>query len=289
MYKCERCNYATDIKGNLGIHYRRKVPCEAIKSDIAIDELYEKHKSNKEKQTTIHQCELCGQVFSCRQNKSRHKKTCIATISTMLEQKDKIELRNICEIKLLQSQMKELKLEIAQMKGNPLVVNNVNNINININQIVINSFNNINGAHIEHNLMVKLISKTYFHQLFNSLKEVVRLVYYNEKHPENHAIYIPNVRDKFARVYDGKLWLFRNRDEMLTLVRNRSIELMNDFFYDNENAFNLITKQNMRKWHDKYYDDNDKLFDKQTKKAVEETILSYQAIVKKTIDQYNLL
>jgi 5-methylcytosine-specific restriction endonuclease McrA len=36
MYKCPRCDYKTDIKGNLGIHFEKKNVCKAIYADIDV-------------------------------------------------------------------------------------------------------------------------------------------------------------------------------------------------------------------------------------------------------------
>ena len=39
MYSCKRCGYATDIKGNLKNHFKRKRKCKCILSDISIETL----------------------------------------------------------------------------------------------------------------------------------------------------------------------------------------------------------------------------------------------------------
>lgn len=300
-FVCERCGYSTNIKCNLSNHYKRKIPCEPVNSNKTIQEIVDDQSTTKETLSSKHYCEYCGKPFGSRQGKYQHKKFCkvlsnnanIPICQNMAEPPPKHQeppsiVRDDDDINILKNKMDILINELSSLKDTAKTTH----ININItnnNTFILNTFNGVNTSFLNSTIMTKLMSKTYFQQLYDSLKEIVHLVYYNEKHPENHSIYIPNVRDKYAKVWDGRSWMFKNRDEILTLVRNRSIEMMNDFFYDNEQLFGMMAKQHMRKWHDRYYDDNDKVFDKKTKTAVEETILSYQSIVKKTIDKYNLL
>lgn len=275
---CKRCGYKTEIKCNLINHLKRKNKCPPLIDDIPINDLLGSLQSHvKEKKELsndiIHQCEICSRTFSTRQGKHQHKRFCNKENGNM---------------DILKDQVQHLIDEINMLKESPqqniYITNNTTN-----NTFILNAFKDVDTSYLKDDTMMRLLSKVYFNQLFDSLKELVRLVYYNTKHPENHTVYIPNVRNKYIKVWNGKDWLFKNRDEILTLVRNRSIELMNDYFFENERKFSMMQKQHLRKWHDRYFDDNDKSFDKQTKSAVEETILSYQSLVKSTIDRFNLL
>ena len=209
--------------------------------------------------------------------KLQNKKHCEIRKKTVEKQKENTNFSSNDVVDELKNKVNQLIKEIEELKK---CTTHTTVINIQQNTIILNSYNHVATEYLHNDTMLKLLSKTYFQQLYDSLKEVVHLIYYNEQHPENHAIYIPNVRGKFAKVWNGNLWIIKNRDEILTNVRNRSIELMNDFFFDNENCFSLMQKQHLQKWHNRYYDDNDKMFDKQTKSIVEETILSFQSIVK---------
>lgn len=307
LFICERCGYSTKIKCNLGNHLKRKIICDPTRSNLTIEELLqkfdgtfaknqkklveiEKGKQNENECIGRHTCELCFKVFTSRQGKYQHKKHCKGSDASRMvveEVEDKKETDSFLK---LHEQMNHIMSELYELK-NQKVTHTTNNININITQtnvFIMNSYKDI-ACCIQDEMMRKLLSKTYFQQLFDSLKEIVRLVYYNDKHPENHALYIPNVRNRYAKVWNGQNWMFQSRDEVLTQVRNKTVEMMNKFFNGNEQCFSMMQKQHLRKWNDRYYDDGDKIFDKKTKTAVEETILSYQSIVKKTIDRYNLL
>jgi hypothetical protein len=310
MFICERCGYSTKIKCNLTTHLKRKIQCDPIRSNACIKDLLKAIndvKKNKTKPIDIlttdenvddfeylgkHICDLCNKVFTSRQGKYQHKKYCKGTDKLFAQ--EKVQTAPEENFDKLHERMDHIMSELYQLKnqGTHHTTNNINITNINITQqtnvFILNSYKEMASC-IKDETMTKLLSKTYFQHLFDSLKEIVRLVYYNDKHPENHALYIPNVRNRYAKVWNGENWMFQNRDEVLTFVRNKTVEMMNDFFHGNENCFSMMQKQHLRKWHDRYYDDSDKLFDKKTKTAVEETILSYQSIVKKTIDKYNLL
>lgn len=145
--------------------------------------------------------------------------------------------------------------------------------------IVLLPFNRITTTHITDQDKFKLCNQFHFDKLYESLGEVVRLQYYNIEHPENHTVYIPNTNKNKIKVWNGKEWVVRDKDDIITCMRNRGVEFMNDYFDENEQRFSIIQKQNCKKMWDRYQSD-EKHFDKKSKTAVEDCILTYQHIVK---------
>lgn len=290
-FTCERCGYSTKIKCNLVTHLKRKTPCgpKHVNNDceLLLSNIYQQKIGEHDQFKIL--CEFCSKPFTTRQGKYQHKKFCKQNpnklkynntcITSTVKKQNNIDNQHQSDVDELKKRVNQLMLEIEELKRNH-TTQHTTVINIQQNTIILNSYNHVTTDFVHNEIMIKLLSKTYFQQLFDSLKEVVHLIYYNEQHPENHVVYIPNVRGKYAKVWNGNLWLIKNRDEILTIVRNRSIEFMNDFFFENENSFNLMQKQNLQKWHDRYFNDCDKYFDKKTKSVVEETILTYQTILK---------
>lgn len=275
MYECKRCGYASSKKCNVVRHLQSIKPCDPLFCNVNTDALLKELNVSRK----IHICEKCDKTFPSMSCKSQHKKTCESSANK--------------EIKELIKTINDLKSEVGMLKSqqSTISINGNNNTTIinNDNRIFINQFNRAETNYIERDTMKGLLGKRSFNHLYDSLKEVIRIVYYNEKHPENHSIFIPNIRERYARVFDGNSWVFKEKNEVITYMRNFGVELMRDYFYDNESEFNMLQKQLLTKWDKSYVDDQNKPFDRKTKEAVVETILSRQKIVKETIDKYNLL
>lgn len=90
----------------------------------------------------------------------------------------------------------------------------------------------------------------------NSIIELTKAVHFNSEHPEYHNIYISNMRDKYAMMYDGKKWLLTNRNELIDKI----YEEKKSYIEDNLEKFDdLLSEQqvdSLRSWLD---DDVDKV------------------------------
>lgn len=272
-FTCKRCGYASAKKGNVMRHLKGQKDCDPLMCNIPrstlVDEL------EKKEQTRPFVCEFCNKDFTSASGKSQHKRKC--------------NFKNTNEIHDLMKTIEDLRNEVVDLKSHKtIIVNNNTNIYNDNRVVIVNQFQKVQTTYIERGQMLDILGKRTFNHLYDSLKEVVRIVYYNEKHPENHSVYIPNIRDRYARIYDGNDWVFKDKTEVITYMRNLGVEIMRDFFYDNQHEFTLAQKQIMKKWDLSYTGEN-KPFDRKTKEAVVETILSRQKLVKYTIDKYNLL
>jgi hypothetical protein len=256
--------------------------CDAMFSNIDKQELINEFNGFTEFKKQ-YACQTCYKVFSSLSSRSQHKKNCQATKPIPCK----------TEIYELIKTINELVVEVGNLKSQqfqkPTIINGNNNTIYNDNRIFINQYNKVDTNFIEKDTMKDILGKKTFHHLYDSLKEVISIVYYNEKHPENHAVFIPNIRERYARVFDGRGWVFKEKNDVITYMRNFGVELMRDYFYDNENEFNIIQKQLLTRWDKSYVDEFNMPFDRKTKEAVVETVLSRQKIVKETIDKYHLL
>ena len=109
----------------------------------------------------------------------------------------------------------ELALKSKQLQSisitnndNSKVINNNNN-----NNIVINVTLPHKKTNIDH-----LTDADYFNILGRSLMSIplmIEKIHFSEDNPENHNIYIPNIKNKFAMLYNGKEWSLHNRNEVI--------------------------------------------------------------------------
>lgn len=279
MYQCKRCGYATERKTNLTRHLQAQRVCTATLSSVDRGELLQEvQRGGNQLQS---RCGTCDAVFATRAGRWKHAKACAGC-------------PEVSGLHALIQTIESLRLEVEELRNHGTHNNTIsggsnNTINDNRTVLTVNQYTKVDTGVIQKDEMVDILAKRTFNHLYDSLKEVIRIVYYNEKHPENHAVFIPNVREKYAKVYDGHAWVYKDKGEVVTSMRNVGVELMRDFFYDHESEFSMIQKQMLTKWDKSYAEDDNRPFDKKTKQAVVETIMSHQELVKQTIDRYNLL
>jgi hypothetical protein len=130
QYKCEICNYESNIKSNLNRHLK------SLKH-INIIELYNKNNEN------LFVCNICNQTYNHRQSLHKHKKSCKEKTNICIEYKEKEkESEKDIIIMELEKKLKEIVKEaIGEMPVNQIINNNANTI---IDNSVKNSNNTIN-------------------------------------------------------------------------------------------------------------------------------------------------
>jgi uncharacterized C2H2 Zn-finger protein len=166
------------------------------------------------------ECNMCNGMFTKKTNMYRHrKKNCKV-------KKDIINTREATYQKLLmiENKMNTLENENSNLKqileSKPIINNitNVTNNNNNNNNITNNVTNNIQlvayGKEdknlLKNTEIFKILCKG-----FKSVPELVKALHFNEDRPENHNIYISNMRDKYVMIYDGDKWGLKDKKETI--------------------------------------------------------------------------
>lgn len=159
------------------------------------------HNFNRHKcrEPTEFQCDVCNKYYKSQLSLYKHKKTCVAE-DVEEDEKDK--------------EIARLKAELEMQKNivNNTVNNNNNTTNIN-NGVVINIVLPHKKTSIDH-----LTDLDYFNILGRNLMSIplmIEKIHFNKDVPENHNIYIPNIKNKFAMLYNGSEWSLHNRDEII--------------------------------------------------------------------------
>jgi len=107
----------------------------------------------------------------------------------------------------------------------PMVTNNTMNTNNTINntKIDIDTQNNLNMDNVK---VVKFgsedisyisddIYQTILGKGYKSVEEFVDHTHFNPDHPENHNIYIADIKNNYVLLYDGLQWNIKDRDEAI--------------------------------------------------------------------------
>ncbi len=207
MYECPRCNYNCDTSTILRRHLYKKNTCNPVISDIKIEDIdIEKCKLS----ISLYSCENCHELFTMKSSLTKHKnrcknlpkdvdtnsfeylKTIVDKLNKQIEEKDK------------QMQEKDKQINELIKKAGNTTTNTTNNINF------ILSYNNSSMDHISDSDMYACLRSCVL-----SVPNLVQKIHFDPNVPENHNIYINNIKTGYAMVYNGKQWELKDRNEMI--------------------------------------------------------------------------
>ena len=244
-YTCSRCGYTTKVKTIFINHLNRKFTCPAKLNDISIEKIYNKYFCKKKKNVahfdsisaqndskmtqndsillnlTHFFCDHCKRGFKRKSNLIRHLKSC-----KMKKEKDSFEdLKKLVDLlneklqekdKELNKTKKEFKKELNKkdkqiselMKKTGV---NIGTINQNIqNNIKILAYNKTDLTHLKDKDYMGFIKHANF-----CVPHMIKKLHFDPKKPENHNIYISNLKNNLVMTYDGKKWNIQDRNEVI--------------------------------------------------------------------------
>ena len=196
---------------------------------IQITEIVSKKKSVK--------CEYCNKFFSSRQTKYEHKKKACKFnninnngINNNIDNNTKSNNK----LKELEHKINELQKIIINTNKNITNINKQNNIinnnttNIN-NNIINNNNNNIHNKYINFYKYInyKKLSDEEILNILNkksySLEESVKTFHFNHKFPEFNNIFITNLKENTAYIFDGYKFIAVSKCDALNDLINTHI------------------------------------------------------------------
>ena len=243
-YTCPRCGFNTNIKTKFTSHLSRKFICKPLISDNNLQNEYviynitdkikypkkdpkktpkrPKMKKNDPKMTHSdpkNQCEYCEKFYSKKCHLTRHLKTCKEKLK---DDDDKNELLKLVELlnKQLQEkdrekeeykkQIDEQNIQIRELiKKTGVNIGNQYNNNIQ-NNIQILAYNNTDISHLTDKDYMKCLKHANF-----CIPHLIEKIHFNPKKPENHNIYISNLKNNYVMIYNGNKWMINDRDESI--------------------------------------------------------------------------
>ena len=258
-YKCEKCNKIFKQKIDYTRHMNRKIPCKELYQNIpnytetipnytkAVDKSNKQQNSEKintsvqsEQENNI-KCAYCNKKFTQKSSLTRHlDKRCKVKnkqdndkeellqklIKDMGELKEELKKNNE-ENKELKEEVKKLKVGKNKKSNNIGTQNNINqqinnnnqqNIQIN-NNVKILSFGKEDISHITDDLYKAILKKG-----MGSVPTLIEHIHFNKNKPENHNVYISNIRSNYAMIYDELNWKLKDQNEVVeTLFDNINI------------------------------------------------------------------
>ena len=278
-YKCERCLKEFGQKCEYTRHVNKKFPCNKtpqkpskipqIPSEIEKSELT---------------CNYCGKEFSRKDNLTRHidgyckvKKENDKKMDALMERLIKIEENN----KRLEESDKKNKEEIAKLKEeNSNYKNVINNTQNNIgtqNNIIfkIKAYGTEDTSKITFNDYKKIFGRG-----MNSTPALVEKLHFDKNTPENHNVYISNLRDEYVLMFDGRIWRLKDRDVALQQLYEDKSDILETKFEELIERLDEPTIKMFKRFLKIKDDDEEKI--KVIKKELKKTLYDNRKIVMAT-------
>jgi hypothetical protein len=141
--------------------------------------------------------------------------TLIKNVKEEMEEKLKIQEKEINELtkKIITLESKETKKCIIT-KGNNNTIN-TGTVHNTTNNIVIVGHGKEDMSKIDSADILKVLKNGY-----NSTIHLTETVHFNPKYPEFQNVYISNMKDKYAMMYDGKKWMLITKEALIDKIYN---------------------------------------------------------------------
>ena len=88
---------------------------------------------------------------------------------------------------------------------------------------------------------------------FYSTLKLTEAVHFNPKHPEYHNIYISNMKDKYAMMFDGNIWMLTTKEDLI----NQIYEDKKNYIEENLEEFIESLSESRKKALDRWLDTDD--------------------------------
>lgn len=250
-HKCEYCNKGFTTKTSM---YRHKVHTCKIKR--------KEDNENDEKEHILEKL-ILDQI-------DEHKEELKEELKEEFKKELKKELNN--QEKKYQKQINEQQKEINNLKKK-LNKNQFDKNQLNKNQQVSNktinkqqaeNINNgtVNNNTTNNNIILVGYGKEELSRLdedemlyvlqngFTSTVKLTELVHFNPKYPEYHNIYISNIKDNYAMVYDGEKWELTLRDDLIETIYDDKKTHIEDSIDTFINSLSRSRINALRRWLD---------------------------------------
>ena len=255
---CKLCNKEYKNKSGLWKHNNKKHPNNiSPKSSESNPTVIQKSSESN----PIINCRYCSKFFKYKQGKWKHEQKCDKKNSP-----DKI-------IQGLQDKMEELQLQLSSVlkhaKIHPKTLQKINKNLINGN----NNNNTINNGTINNIQLVKFGSEDFSSILtekeikkilsyrFKALEESIRYVHFNDAKPEYRNIYITNLRDNLAYVYNGNRFEAVPKHSVISELIDQHITNIEVSLEDYKHKLPERTVSILDKLIEKLQDNETKMFD----------------------------
>ena len=274
-YKCDRCNKVFNYKNDFRRHRNRKFPCKVVNvenytSDMLLaDEIKigKKLHTNAHKCTELHTntqkfiCNYCTKVFTRNSSLVRHIDNYCKARKDAEKQKEDIFNKLVEQmerqnevIEQMQKQILDIQKENKELKRKLVINNTVNNTkNKNCNNTQIN--NNIQLVAFGEEDLLQIsddVSKIILNKGFMSVPRLVEHVHFNKNMPDNHNVYIPNMKSRYAMTFNGCKWNLLSKQQIIEQLFDDKNIFLEDKYKELQDALSSTTKKKFTRYVENY-------------------------------------
>ena len=170
-------------------------------------------------------CKFCNKNFKHKSSKYKHEKnSCkvkkenesyddlkrlVELLNEKLNEKDNQLNEKDNKLKRKEKELKKKDKEISRLlkKTGVNIKQNINNIQ---NNIKILAYNKTDLTHLKDKDYIKFLSHSNF-----CVPHMIKKLHFDPKKPENHNIYISNLKNNYIMVYDDDKWNIQDRNEII--------------------------------------------------------------------------
>jgi rubrerythrin len=188
-------------------------------------------------------CNYCNIKLSNRQSRWRHEQKCIK------------KNNNVIENDLLKKELTKIKSQLANIlkhgKIHPKTLQKINKqlVNGNINNGNINN-TTINNTYVKFGAVgfEKVLNNNQILSILNkqclSLEEAIKLIHFNDDLPEYNNIYITNMKDNLAYIFDGNKFISVKKNDIIAdMIENYAYEIELSFDNNKNKLRDTISKR----------------------------------------------
>lgn len=227
-YTCEKCSTVFNRKGDYDRHVKRKTDC-------GTEGTVRQSGGSKTNKKPCYSCGKCKRTFTRKDSLTKHTKGCKHVAPKKTKKKTK-------------TKTKKSKVNIdANIEGdnNQVIGNNeVNHIENHNNTYIINvlvskDFATDGIADITVAEISKILESN--QNIFHSL---IELVNFNPNKPQNHNVYLPDLKSATGIVYENDVWINKKINEIVNRLLDAKIDDLNEILQEMQDC---LRKKSIRK------------------------------------------
>lgn len=239
--------------------------CEKCGSTFTRREKLNYHIENKSCKEKKYSCRYCDDRFTTSNSMYRHMKH-----NCKVKKREDIMRDEIYERLLLlensnkrleksnekiMAENEKLKNKVTRMerKIKSKTITNNGTLNINngvINNITLVAYGSEDMSKIGRKEILQILKKGY-----NSTVHLTEAIHFNPKYPEYNNVYITNMKDKYAMMYDGDKWTLTMKESLIDKIYEHKRNYIEANIDDYLNSLRQSDIRSLNRWLDTEDDD----------------------------------
>lgn len=247
-------------------------------------------------------CEYCEKTFTLKSSLCRHLKNYCKVLKTKRkeEEEKRLFLEKIESMKKENKEQRELILQLDEKITsirNSLInytmnnnINNINNNNLSSNKTINNIQNNIYKTNIklvpfgkeDLSYISNEICSLILNKGFKSVPKLVEFVHFSNSNPKHHNVYISNMRDTYATIFNGKIWILHDRQDIINQLYDDKRLFLEDKFKELHEKLDHVTKKKFNR----FIKTNDEFVSNNVKEDIKLLLYNKKYVPMKTKTQF---